>query len=333
MKLRTAKESPIPRIPERESHSSMEYVRKFQDLVKTAGALPETPSKEALAKILQAYRDPKEHLQKIGQAMVAPILVKLKYEGVVRNILVETPLGKGEAPEYDVLDTLGLAYILNQSEGQVMVRRFEGKRVHVDLFHVASFPVVGKDDIYALRADIIKYAKDFTEDDIRKKEDIRLFALLNVALTDYATHPLHTVTTNHVVDNSGRFANTSFNAAMSITASHELQADRIIINNQEFYDLYYWTIDQGGWKLKDDIVYGVPIVRYGDLQITKSIVVTPGTALVTPAPEYLGYMPVRYSLEAVEYPRPDYLEVGWVLDELIGMLIVNPRGVVKINKI
>lgn len=142
-------------IPARGAHSSMEYVQKFQEFKKTAGATPETPSKEALARLIKSYRDPREHLQKIGQAMVAPILVKLKYEGVVRNILVETPLGKGEAPEYDVLDTLGVAYILNQSEGQVMVRRFEGKRVHVELFHVATFPVVGKDDIYALRADIV----------------------------------------------------------------------------------------------------------------------------------------------------------------------------------
>lgn len=135
------------------------------------------------------------------------------------------------------------------------------------------------------------------------------------------------------MSNTGRFAPTAFNSAMSIVASHELQADRIIINNAEYYDLFGWTLDQGGWKLKDDVVYGVPIVRYGELQITKSIVVTAGTAHVLPAPEYLGYMPVRYSLEAVEYPRPDYLEVGWVLDELIGMLIVNPRGVVRITKI
>lgn len=319
-------------LPQREAHSSMEYVKRMQKIAKTAGGTPETPSKEALSKILHSYRDPRESLQKIGQAMVAPIMVKLKYEGLVRNIIVETPLGKGEAPEYDVIDTLGLAYILNQSEGQVMVRRFEGKRVHVELFHVASFPVVGKDDIYSLRADIVKYAKDFTEDDIRKKEDIRLFALLNVALTDYSTHPLHTVTPNHVVTNSGAWGAAAFASAMSITASHELQADRIVMNNAEYYDLFSWTIDEGGWKMKDDVVYGVPIVRYGELQITKSIVVSAGTAFVTPAPEYLGYMPVRYSLEAVEYPRPDYLEVGWVLDELIGMLIVNPRGIVRIAK-
>jgi hypothetical protein len=260
-------------------------------------------------------------------------MVKLKYEGVVRNILVETPLGKGEAPEYDVLDTLGVAYVLNQSNSQVQVRRFEGKRVHVDLFHVATFPVVGKDDIWSLRADIVKYAKDFSEDDLRKKEDIRLFALLNVALANYATNAMHTVTPNHVVQNSGIFTNVSFNTAMSIVASHELQADRVVMNNQEYYDLFNWTIQMGGWKLKDDIVYGVPIVRYGELQITKSIVVTLGQALVTPAPEYLGYMPVRYSLEAVEYPRPDYLQVGWVIDELIGMLVVNPRGIVRIQKI
>ena len=313
----------------RKAHSSMYFVNKFQGSKEKLGTVI---SKDALARVITSYPDPRDHLTKIGQAMVGPILVKLKYDGIVRNILVETPLGKGEPPEYDVVDHLGVAYLMNESEGQVMVNRFEGKRVMTPLFHISSFPSVGKDDLYALRTDMVKYAKEWSEDDIRKQEDSRLYLLLNTAITDYEANGAHVITPDHTIENVGDFGPASFNAALGIVASHELEGKRMVMNDQEYYDLFGWTIDESGWKMKDDVVYGVPIVKYGPLQLTKSIVVTTGTAFVVPDPEYVGYMPVRYSLDVVDYPRPDMLELGWVLDELIGMLVVNPRGLVRIVK-
>ena len=313
----------------KKAHSSMYYVNKYAGSQEKLGTVI---SKDALARVIASYPSQSDHMTKIGQAMIGPILVKLKYTGVVRNILLETPLAKGQAPEYDVVDKLGLAYILNESEGEVQVARYEGKRVMVPLFHVTSFPSVTKDDLYALNTDMVKYAKEWSEDNIRKQEDSRLYYLIDNAITLWEADPNNYITPDHSIDNMGQFTNTSFNEALSIIASHELEGKRIIVNDQDYYDIYNWSIDQGGWKFKDDVVYGVPIVRYAQLQMTKSIVIPQGTAYTMPDPEYVGFMPIRYSLDVVDRPRPEELELGWVMDELIGMMIVNPRGLVRIVK-
>ena len=50
----------VPQLPDyRGSHSSMEYVAKMMKIAKKGGVVPETPSKVALGKILEAYTDPK----------------------------------------------------------------------------------------------------------------------------------------------------------------------------------------------------------------------------------------------------------------------------------
>jgi hypothetical protein len=39
-----------------------------------------------------------------------------------------------------------------------------------------------------------------------------------------------------------------------------------------------------------------------------------------------------YSLDVEENPTPEKFHKGWVMDELVGMAILNPRGLAKIVK-
>ena len=79
-------------------------------------------------------------MKRLGQGMIGPIQLKLRYQGMVRNVLLEDPLTPGIPVEYDILDDLGQAYILHGNEGEVRVTPFEGKKAPVRLFRIATFP-------------------------------------------------------------------------------------------------------------------------------------------------------------------------------------------------
>jgi hypothetical protein len=44
-------------------------------------------------------------------------------------------------------------------------------------------------------------------------------------------------------------------------------------------------------------------------------------------PEFVGVMPIRQDIEVLPADEPKQLKLGWVVSEIIGIAIVNPRGV------
>jgi hypothetical protein len=128
-------------------------------------------------------------IRRLGVGMVGPIQLKLRYQGITRNVLVEDPVTPGTPVEYDVWDDLGQAYIMSGTEGEVRVTPFEGKRVPVRFFRIASRPAIRKEDLFYLRINAVEQAQDETKQAILKQEDTRLLVLLQAALTDYATRP------------------------------------------------------------------------------------------------------------------------------------------------
>ncbi len=74
------------------------------------------------------------------------------------------------------------------------------------------------------------------------------------------------------------------------------------------------------------------IVQFGEFQIGKSIMIPRGTFYLTPEPQFLGVFPVMYSLDVEENNQVEQFHKGWVMDELVGMAILNARGLVILRK-
>jgi hypothetical protein len=257
----------------------------------------------------------------------------LRYQGITRNVLVEDPVTPGTPVEYDVWDDLGQAYIMSGTEGEVRVTPFEGKRVPVRFFRIASRPAIRKEDLFYLRINAVEQAQDETKQAILKQEDSRLLVILQAAVTDYASRPDHTVTPNHnITEASGYLTPGSLYSAVSMTDLHELQSARILINPFDFRDLYRWDINQTGWAFKDRVVAGETITSFGEFQIQRSIIVPQSKVFLTPEPNFLGVFPVLYSLDVEENHMVEAFWKGWVFDEMVSMAILNPRGIATITK-
>lgn len=310
------------------ARNSSEYVSEIVSARKRLGrSLTAGEKKKHLATLLSDHTG---GLQRLGQQMIGPIQLKLRYQGLLRNVLLEDTLEPGVPIEYDVLDDLGQAYQLHSNEGEVKITPFEGKRVPVALFRIATFPQIKKEDLYYLRANIVEYAQDESKQAIMKQEDSYLISLIEAAITDYSAKDPYG--NSHVVSApAGVLTPDVLYDAVSVTDQLELESKRLLFNNVRYRDLYRWDINTTGWAFKDRVVAGEKIVQFGEFQIGKSIIVPKDTVYLTPEPEFLGVFPVMYSLDVEDNPKVESFHKGWVMDELVGMAILNARGLVKIS--
>lgn len=272
-------------------------------------------------------------IQRLGVGMVGPIQLKLRYQGITRNVLVEDPITPGTPVEYDVWDDLGQAYLMSGTEGEVRVTPFEGKRVPVRFFRIASRPAIRKEDLLYMRINAVEQLQDETKQAILKQEDSRLLVILQAALEDYATRADHDVTPDHnVTETSGYFTPQALYTAVAQTDMHEVEAGRILVNPLDYRDFFRWDINQTGWAFKDRVVAGEKITTFGEFQIQRSIIVPQGGLFILPNPDFLGVFPVLYSLDVEENHNVESFWKGWVFDEMVTMAILNPRGISKVTK-
>jgi hypothetical protein len=61
--------------------------------------------------------------------------------------------------------------------------------------------------------------------------------------------------------------------------------------------------------------------------IIVSKVVPTGTVYGCADPEFVGVMPIRQDIEVLPADEPKQLKLGWVVNEIIGIGVVNTRGV------
>lgn len=333
---------------ERQAVASADYEARLE-------GLPKLAKSEKVQKLAGILQDRGNALRRIGQGMVGPIQIRLRYEGIVRNVLVEDTLERGPLMPYDILDDLGRAYVLNSTDSEVKITPFEGKQATPQLFRIASFPRIRKEDLYYLRVNAVEYAQDETRQAIQKQEDARLILLLEQAITNLgsiraagqtvgsaptggravgnAAGPASAPSEQTVLVGAGNSLEPAdFYNAVTQVEINQLEARRVLAHPADIRDLYTWDLNVTGFRFKDEVFAGGRITSFGEFQIQRSIIVPQGEVFLTAEPEFVGVMPVMYSLDVEENHQVEQFYKGWVMDELIGMLILNARGISRIVK-
>jgi hypothetical protein len=315
---------------------SDEYVSDIRTVMRKMGGR-KLSAHDKQVKLANILGDRQNGMIRLGQSMIGPIQLQLRYQGILRNVLLEDTLTPGVPVQYDILDDLGQAYLLHGDEGEVKITPFEGKRIEILLFRIASFPKIKKEDLYYLRSNIVEYTQDMTKQAIMRQEDSRLVTLLEVSAAQYRLVDPTSVPTTGALPNEITVAGTYLSpddlyTAVTFTDQRMLDSTRLLCNPQEYRDFYRWDINTTGWAFKDSVVAGERIVQFGEFQIGKSIIIPPGTTYLTPDPSFLGVFPVMYSLDVEENPMVEQFHKGWVMDELVGMAVLNARGIIILRK-
>jgi hypothetical protein len=255
--------------------------------------------------------------------MASPIRKNLDYQGIARRALVVDPLPQGSLATYD--RDIDVAAVVVSSNGTGPESRVFGDRVVVPEFELFANPTVRIAEVKRRRFNVIDRAVQKARQEIMAQEDANVFAALDAA---------------------GTVENTAMDIADAGLLKRDLvelkaQVDRwdlvttkFFMNIAEFTDILRWGSGGGQGATGGDLdpVSQREVLQTGlyahiwgaDILVSKIVPV--GTVYGCADPEFLGVMPVRQDIEVIPADEPKLLKLGWVVSEIIGIGIVNPRG-------
>lgn len=265
----------------------------------------------------------------LAQAMANPIRRNLDYQGIARRALVVDPLPQGALPVYD--RDIDVTAVVISSNGTGPESRVFGDRITVPEFEIYSNPTVRIAEVKRRRFNVIDRAVQKSRQEIMAQEDANVFAALDNA-SDVEN-------TSQDISDSGLLKRDLVEIKVQIDR-WDLVTTKFFMNINEFTDILNWASGggQGPGGGEIDPVTQREILQTGlyahiwgaDVMVSK--IVPPGTVYGCADPEFVGVMPVRQDIEVLPADEPKQLKLGWVVSEIIGIAIVNPRGVARGNK-
>jgi hypothetical protein len=265
----------------------------------------------------------------LAQAMANPIRRNLDYQGLARRALVVDPLPQGALPVYD--RDIDVTAVVISSNGTGPESRVFGDRVTIPEFEIYSNPTVRIAEVKRRRFNVIDRAVQKARQEIMAQEDANIFAAL-----DAASRVENTV---QDIADGGLLKRDLVEIKVQIDR-WDLVTTKFFMNINEFTDILNWGAGggQGASGGEVDPVTQREILQTGlyahiwgaDIMVSK--IVPPGIVYGAADPEFVGVMPVRQDIEVLPADEPKQLKLGWVVSEIIGLGIVNPRGTAMGNK-
>ena len=227
-------------------------------------------------------------------------------------------------PVYD--RDIDVAAVVVSSNGSAPESRVFGDRVTVPEFEVVSNPTVRIAEVRRRRFNVIDRAQQKARQEIQAQEDANIFAALDFS----ADVDLGGENTAQDITDTGLLKSDLLNIKKEVDR-WDLVTSKFLMNIKEFNDMLLWTT--GGGTGDIDPVTQREILQtglYGKIwgaDIIVSKIVPVGTVFGAADPEFVGVMPIRQDIEVLPADEPKRLSLGWVVNEIIGIGIVNPRGV------
>jgi hypothetical protein len=173
-----------------------------------------------------------------------------------------------------------------------------------------------------------------TQGQIQAQEDANVFAALDFA-ADTTKGGENTNQRLDLTDStvSGKLSKNGMLSLKRQIDRWDLVTSKYFMNINEFTDILSWESAGSTGASQVDPVTQREILQtglYGQIfgaDIIVSKIVPAGKAFATAEPEFVGVMPVRQDIEVLPADEPKQLKLGWVVSEIVGIGIVNPRGV------
>ena len=204
-------------------------------------------------------------------------------------------------------------------------------RVTVPEFEVVSNPTVRIAEVKRRRFNVIDRAQQKARQEIQAQEDANIFSALDFA----GDATLGGENTAQDIADAGLLKRDLSEIKVQVDR-WDLVTTKFLMNIVEFNDILNWGAGGGqaaGTGGEVDMVTQREILQTGlfahlwgaDLIVSKIVPV--GSVFGVADPEFVGVMPIRQDIEVLPADEPKQLKLGWVVNEIIGIGIVNPRGV------
>lgn len=295
-----------------------------------------TYSDEASNEMIKRALETTEGKIALGQSMANPIRRNLDYMGVGRKALVVDPLPQGALPIYE--KDIDVSAVIISSHGSAPESRVQGDRVTVPEFEVVSNPTVRIAEVKRRRFNVIDRAQQKARQEIQAQEDANIFGAL-----DYASDATLGGENARQPFAQGAGGTLDMIDLLNIKEEidrHDLLTTKYFMNIRQFTNILGWGYRAGSAPAGPNNSYGGfdPVTTrevlqtglYGSIwgaDIIVSKIVPEGTVYGLAEPEFVGIFPVRQDIEVLPADEPKQLKLGWVVNEIVGVSVVNTRGV------
>jgi len=257
-------------------------------------------------------------LRKIAANLSSPVRQRLDYMGIGRKFGIVEPWPDGMPMIYDN-DVEEFTAVKIGPNGTTRSIEIEVEQTEIQPFEIVARPKIPYKELYSRLYQVMRRTKERLEQSIMLCEDLYIFALMDTAAgVYYTTQTVATALTK---------------AALALTFA-PVEANRLVVQN--ILMSAYGVAGIRRWQYLDlDEVALMEVRQTGYLgslwgaKIFISDQIATGTFYVTAGPEWLLWIPIRKDFEAVPADDPDNLLLGFVGYELLGMSIINARGVAK----
>ena len=260
----------------------------------------------------------------LAQAMANPIRRNLDYQGIARRTLVPDPLPQGALPVYD--RDIDVAAVIISSNGAAPESRVFSERITVPELEIVCNPTVRIHEVRRRRFNMIDRAVQKARQEIMAQEDANIFSAIDLA----------SQVENQLTDLTDTGMTKRDLSELKVSIDRwDLVTTKFFLNINEFNDILNWGSGGGQGTNGGDLdpVTQREILQTGlyahiwgaDIMVSK--IVPAGTAYACADPEFVGVMPIRQDIEVLPADEPRQLKLGWVVNEIVGIGIVNPRAV------
>ena len=233
------------------------------------------------------------------------------------------PLPTGALPVYD--RDIDVTAVVISSNGTGPESRVFGDRVTVPEFEIYSNPTVRIAEVKRRRFNVIDRAVQKARQEIMAQEDANVFAAIDAAAS--------VENTLQDIADLGLLKRDLVELKVQVDR-WDLLTTKFFMNISEYTDILNWASGGGtvgGGEIdpvtqREILQTGIRGQIWGaDILVSK--IVPPGTVYACADPEFVGVLPERQVCEVMPADEPRRLSLGWVVSEIIGIGIVNARGV------
>ena len=303
-------------------------IAKFASVLDEAlpsnAALSNSVSDEKRDELLSRAIMTQEGKVALAQAMANPIRRNLDYHGIFRRVLTVDAIQQGANASYE--RDIDVAAVVISSNGSGPESRVFGDRIVVPEFELFANPTVRIAEVKRRRFNVIDRAVQKARQEIMAQEDANGFAAVDAA--SQVENTLQDIT------DAGLLKRDLVELKQQIDR-WDLVTSKYLMNINEYTDILKWG--SGGGQgvgggdfdpvtMREVLQTGLYAHIWGaDIMVSK--IVPAGTVYAAADPDFVGVMPIRQDIEVLPADEPKQLKLGWVVSEIIGIGIVNPRGV------
>lgn len=285
---------------------------------KKANVMTEEAKERLLAQHLRTAGGRNE----IGQSIMEPFKVGRDYVSIGRKIMfvdmlpTAAPMWYDKDPQFSAV-TIG-------KRGAVPYEIIEGERVELEPIPIVTYVRIPVLDVSVRRFNILDREQVRARAEMAEIEDSKVFAAIDYGATTATGH-------NDAVTATAGVARDKLADLFSKIEDHDAPVANVLMRAAQYKDLRGWDNSDFDPVTQREVLKTGYVGDLWGAQVRVSKKITAGKVYATADPDFLGVISVRIDLDQMDAPDPQFLQLGWVFYEYIGVAQIIAQGSAVMN--